>query len=223
MSLFQPPTDNLYKFLAIAGLLLFGFSLIFPALQLRELRDKQIQLVGERQVLNVEQSYWEAMSDVELGNNKIMLEAIQSLRNEPDFMKQDKAYIDYINNELNRGRERNEQLKEKSKLLFIREAEINTKNELLKAVDFDITFMRWLGVVTALIASCFASYGFRLWYRRVQAPQDFILANQASLESEKQTAPAPLETGPAPIENASVEAQPVESPVEEGKPIQPSS
>jgi hypothetical protein len=39
-----PPTDNLYKFMAIAGLLVAGFSLYFPITERRQYRDQVLAL-----------------------------------------------------------------------------------------------------------------------------------------------------------------------------------
>jgi hypothetical protein len=50
----QPPTDNLYKFVAISGLLLFGFSQIYPLLQLDNLEKEVVSLTGEINTLAIE-------------------------------------------------------------------------------------------------------------------------------------------------------------------------
>lgn len=36
VSIFQPPTDNLYKFMAISGLVILGFFLIWPEMEMSE-------------------------------------------------------------------------------------------------------------------------------------------------------------------------------------------
>lgn len=52
--MFQLPTDNLYKFIALAGLVVLGFSIYLPDKRLDELRRYQIQLIGEIEVLNLQ-------------------------------------------------------------------------------------------------------------------------------------------------------------------------
>jgi hypothetical protein len=54
MNIFQPPTDSLYKFMAVSGLLILGFSLIWPELRLYELEKQTVELEGENRVLKVE-------------------------------------------------------------------------------------------------------------------------------------------------------------------------
>ena len=54
MNIFQPPTDSLYKFMAVSGLLILGFSLIWPELRLYELEKQAVELEGENRVLKVE-------------------------------------------------------------------------------------------------------------------------------------------------------------------------
>ena len=54
MNIIQPPTDSLYKFMAVSGLLILCFSMIWPELRLYELEQQMIQVVGEVNILKVE-------------------------------------------------------------------------------------------------------------------------------------------------------------------------
>ena len=54
MNIIQPPTDSLYKFMAVSGLLILGFSMIWPELRLYELEQQTVQVVGEVNILKIE-------------------------------------------------------------------------------------------------------------------------------------------------------------------------
>ena len=54
MNIIQPPTDCLYKFIAISGLLIFCFSMVWPELRLNELEQQSIQVMGEFKILKIE-------------------------------------------------------------------------------------------------------------------------------------------------------------------------
>jgi hypothetical protein len=48
------PTDNLYKFLALSGLAIAIFSLVFPIIRISEIRMKLIEVKTQSNVLDVE-------------------------------------------------------------------------------------------------------------------------------------------------------------------------
>jgi len=51
MDIFKPPTDNLYKFVAISGLLIFLASFIFPQILYKDYLIKFAEIQGELRVL----------------------------------------------------------------------------------------------------------------------------------------------------------------------------
>jgi len=57
MNTFFPPTDNLYKFLAISGLMIFCFFVIWPELQTYKLEQRKIEILGEQEVIKHEIDY----------------------------------------------------------------------------------------------------------------------------------------------------------------------
>ena len=52
--MFQPPTDNLYKFIAISGLILLLGGGIFPYMKSIELTQELIEFSGEAKKLKLE-------------------------------------------------------------------------------------------------------------------------------------------------------------------------
>lgn len=54
MNMLQPPTDSLYKFMAVSGLLILCFSVVWPELRIYELEQQTIQVMGEVNMLKIE-------------------------------------------------------------------------------------------------------------------------------------------------------------------------
>ena len=186
MSLLQPPTDNLYKFLAISGLLLLGFFQVFPLLQLRELRNERIQISGEISILRIDLEHLRNETNRQYDANDSMIKAMEKRTPQDSFWKSEKAYIDFMVSEYKYVRDKQDQAYEKRRLIETRIAQIDTKNELLEQVGSDIKYLRFAAFGGSIVAIVIGIWGFKLWYRKVQAPQDRIIARQASEENKKQ-------------------------------------
>ena len=57
MNLPSLPTDNLYKFLALSGLVIVLFSFIFPMKRIGELKLKSLEIKTQAEVLRIEVDY----------------------------------------------------------------------------------------------------------------------------------------------------------------------
>ena len=75
MNIIQPPTDSLYKFMAVSGLLILGFFVIWPELRLYELGQQTVQVVGEVNILHREVDHLQE-DMVRLGKNKSVPEIL---------------------------------------------------------------------------------------------------------------------------------------------------
>lgn len=125
--MFQLPTDNLYKFLAISGLIVLGFSLVYPFKRLYEVNREVIQLGGEIEIFR-----------------------LQNTEPCPPLEMQ------------------------------IRAQQLKTKVELERAAVEQMRFFKELIIVGGTAGAAMIIIGFGLWYRKVQKPQDLIIANQAA-------------------------------------------
>ncbi len=74
MNILQPPTDSLYKFMAVSGLLIICFSVIWPELRIYELEQQSIQLKGEVNILRIETN--NLNKDVERHNKDKSIETL---------------------------------------------------------------------------------------------------------------------------------------------------
>ena len=74
VNILQPPTDSLYKFMAVSGLLIICFSVIWPELRIYELEQQSIQLKGEVNILRIETN--NLNKDVERHNKDKSIETL---------------------------------------------------------------------------------------------------------------------------------------------------
>jgi hypothetical protein len=59
------PTDNLYKFMALSGLAIIIFSLVFPMIRISEIKLKMVEVETQLAVLHIE------INDYEFCFNKL--------------------------------------------------------------------------------------------------------------------------------------------------------
>jgi hypothetical protein len=192
MSIIQPPTDNLYKFMAISGLLIFGFFLVWPTLQIFQLSRETIQLQGEMDALDVEVDII-SESITNLKKEDALLEKrtadlrkrVQNLATLPKKVLKSKGInIEAESDRLHQDEitiiKKAEELREKNDLLRIKNVELITKRKLLESALAHFrteVIMLFVGAIVGLLLS---TWGFWLWYFRVQRFQDMIIRKQAS-------------------------------------------
>ena len=51
------PTDNLYKFMALSGLAILIFSLVFPVIRMSEIKLKMVELEIQGEILKIEKNH----------------------------------------------------------------------------------------------------------------------------------------------------------------------
>jgi hypothetical protein len=163
MGISKFPTDNLYKFLAIFGLVIFIISYFYP-----------IYLVNDLKVLatdlKMDEKYLYEKLNKELYQSKHLLESKDTLKNKQlilELFNENIITIDSLENEANQYEKRVENYNIKSKQVE-----------------------RWLDNALAgkLIGLMLMIIGFSLWYFKLQKYQDIIIKNEAMKiknESEK--------------------------------------
>jgi hypothetical protein len=166
MNLPSLPTDNLYKFMALAGLAAFFFSVVYPTWQTRELKVKQLEQDAERAVLQIEHAH--LVAELYDASGKVKPDA------QPDGLATKRRFRDL---EIKAA-----QLEGKKQVLIRLAAEANL---------FSLAF--WYGIVAGLIVTI---WGFALWYRRVQKPQDALLQQQLkdAMQARASSETAPTST-----------------------------
>ncbi|MGD0779600.1 MAG: hypothetical protein ABR954_02295 [Dehalococcoidales bacterium] len=142
------PTDNIYKFLAIAGLILIILCDTIPILIERDLSIQTIQTQGDYNTLN----------------------------QEVNFLAEDISWAQ--NNKENLTVEQAQELQDRARQQLLKNIELNNKLNLLNFYKDELNqiwIFRWvvisIGILLAII-------GFGYWYFRWQQPLDLIIRNE---------------------------------------------
>lgn len=144
-----PPTDNLYKFISIAGLVLFFISISFPFSKASNLAVKQAELWGQYERLKV---------DAQSLNGELMV-AVADL------------------NKVTQSQYK--ELQQKFQNQNVKRTEVETNEKVVAVFRQEIRFYTWIGIIGATVGFFMAVTGFVFWYKRVQKFEDAILQKKA--------------------------------------------
>lgn len=179
------PTDNLYKFIALTGVVLFIISLLLPEYLIRQYRDDIELYNGDVRKLGVEKAESE--------------EKRQELKKQIDFL--DKKSNSNCNSIVNdtlvvRSRvydgpkelvqlskqidERIEEYFELNRVLKIKSIEIMTKLAIIENKEKDINEIKEASEFFIPFAISLAILGFFLWFEKTQKHQDKVIQKQAT-------------------------------------------
>jgi hypothetical protein len=188
MNLIQPPTDNLYKFLAISGLLLIGFAVVFPFTKLMDLKRMTVELSGEVSKLKVESQLISKELDRQEKESKALLDLFEEKTEQKSFWKQDKQYVTFVVEEIRRQREKASEVGDKNDLVLIKLEEIKTKDALLNELRRQMKILMIAANIVMFLGFCAAILGFKLWFEKIQRPQDIMTAKELSQDTSRQEA-----------------------------------
>lgn len=157
MDISNLPTDNLYKFMAIFGLIIYVITYFYPGFLIDEQEIRLAELENEK--YNVEtrlliQQHWlQGIGEmVDSAKDPISLQKLSELN------LAEKSRLDTITNEI---------------LKIGKDASVALTK--LKHIRSIITQSAWIGS----IAGFFMILGFFLWYFKLQRYQDMIIKNEA--------------------------------------------
>ena len=174
------PTDNLYKFVALAGLAVVLISLTYPVGKFVELQLAAVETRFEITKLNIEKD--DIKSDLE----ELRTERSLTLKNRLPLREQERQRLNKI--EPQKTESAMEELKDQLSAIMVlqerqRLSSIKTvdADKAVAKLDTQLKWLRiygWASIVGLLIGSLVALAGFRRWYIRVQAPNDRLLVKQ---------------------------------------------
>lgn len=157
------PTDNLYKFIAIAGLILSGYCAFFAYQQVWEIKFQIIGLETDERIIKTEIT--ELTKELDNLSERMAAENTIALQEVKDFQKRHLA-IAHQKTRFEGKRRENELL-------------IEQLNNHFKVF--------WVGIVGGLLVSI---VGFWLWYKRIQKPAETLMAKRiAEWEKDKANLP----------------------------------
>lgn len=179
------PTDNLYKFIALTGVIIFIITIFYPEYQRTSIRDEIILYNRELQKLNIEKD----KSKRKLRGIKMQVETLDkksncncsSIINDTIIVRTrvtegskelvelsnqiDKLIEDYISTNIE---------------LDIKGVEIVAKLDLINSKNEDLTTLTEATYFFGPFSMVLALFGFLLWYDNTQKYQDRVLKEQAN-------------------------------------------
>ena len=150
------PTDNLYKFMAIAGLSLMVVSTIWFEGERKEAFARSDNVRLQIKILDVEKQYLKTETDT---SQELLLRATDLPSKEL----------------LKRIEDSNQSLQSRKKDLELKEAEVESQREVVNRIITKLELARFIYMVAIICGIALMAVGFWLWYWRSQIYQDRLL------------------------------------------------
>jgi len=190
------PTDNLYKFMAISGIVILVAS-FFPFFHRYRLRLQTINLAGEKLILEMQREQLkDELKRIKEYDVDPILQHYDKLQEEIASIIDKKGPNAKIPTGLwkqSKGLEiRHEEVSVEMKDVLHRLREINVANIQILTKELEIKYI--LGIMrkelefvlfASLSGIILAALGFSLWYKKLQAPQDLIIKQKVK-DDQKQ-------------------------------------
>jgi hypothetical protein len=198
------PTDNLYKFVALSGVILVVASEFLVQIRISKAKENVNRLVAESEMLKFDKSVLlkkDSILLVEVDELKLQMERYKFDMDSSDLniniseLKKalyDVKYREYLTfvytfreqilpekKQYERLQQHQDELQENRNLLDKRDKEISIKKEQIKEDLSSITKLIWLHGIALAIGLIMAISGFRLWYLKVQKYLDIKLKKEA--------------------------------------------
>lgn len=159
----KPPTDNLYKFVAILGLwmiiftMAIGFFINFMTYQIDQETEAVVRLMGYDSKLSRIERRLQSIEAGELGENILEAAPVH------DGSEEEMSYLADVK----------DRIKENMNKLESRGA------DYVQAVNVAWTIkLHWLLYIFPALSCLFFWFGFRQWYLKIQKPSDYALEQQ---------------------------------------------
>jgi len=168
MNLPSLPTDNLYKFMAISGIVLFIFSVVFYQTSVRSI---ETQIITTEQDMSILELQAESL-DIDVNALSDEVNTLEETVSKDKATKVDREIKDQIASRLVELNQKNDQ--QKSKLLEqeINSTKITYQTKLIKLFIDELRGYAVLLAITIPGSLVMKGYGFYCWYTRVQQYED---------------------------------------------------
>jgi len=184
------PTDNLYKFIAISGIMLFLVAVFYPEYRRTEIRNEITLYNSEIKKLSIEESKAKIKLD-EIKNELDELEANINIKKSTvndsvisrvRVLSGKKEIVD-LSHKIDRLIY---EWKDINREIELKSIEINTKSQLIDDKNSDIKVLDDAANILGPFSMLVMTLGFILWYEKTQKLQDKVLAEQAGNILEEQ-------------------------------------
>ena len=199
MSLFTPPTDNLYKFLAVSGVVLVIAGFYFPPVFFRQTGMEYLEQLRGSKELEVREEFAKERLDTLTLREQQTLDEKNKLQKRLDGLKSPSNSTE-INKLEDQVKEDNREIQsiadsayELRLNLALRRAQINYEETVGVNQRRISRLVLLIGWVMGLVGAATAIIGFRRWYRRLQMFQDRLVSKQSEAKLATDAANEPNE------------------------------
>lgn len=180
MDVLKPPTDNLYKFISIFGLIIFVVSIAAPYIaseQLSTLTTVIAKPIADIKLLNQDNA--RLLSEVDEVQGRLPKQSQNLTEAEKQTVRQVFAESDRLLKEV---RENIRKIRELETTSDMQIKTADARAATLLGLIWWTSFGKVIGLVSILT-------GFTLWYFKLQRYQDLLLKNQAQLLTKEPSTP----------------------------------
>ena len=187
MKIPEIPTDNLYKFMALCGVVILIAS-FFPTFHMHKLNMQMIELAGEKAMLKVQVDCLVENFDKSRKEGQELSKKVQQLIDENDYRKATKISmkemedlnisISNITEEIGSLHEPLEKIHIAIYKVKFKQLEVNYLRMVIRNIGILIFLGRLLGLTLMF-------FGFWFWYKKLQAPLDKLITIQHLNKSNK--------------------------------------
>lgn len=168
MSIVSIPTDNLYKFLAVFGLVIPVAGIVYPHTVLVDLKERAVK--NRASLERVEYEKAELYKDVEILGDAIGINGENFIDTLGQLTESQKAlYAERLRNLLLKRHE-----------IDMKVLDIRADTEIAKLYQAEISMLNYVGVGASALGVSMMILGFYAWHHKVQKYQDAILESKAS-------------------------------------------
>lgn len=198
------PTDNLYKFIALSGVLIFLFFYIYADYRMNEIKEEIINIETESGELEfetklLEERQEELKDEIEEVNDELSKHQIKDTFNIKELKHQiqnsnHREYLEFIFKykenlipEIKLQQqviEKSHELKKNSQELRLKSHRIERKFEIIKEKNDEVRKSKWIWIIGSFISGLMMVNGFRLWYTKSQIPMDKRLLKEINEPNE---------------------------------------
>lgn len=201
LSLFTPPTDNLYKFMALSGIVLvaaFGVPLVFFHQAGTEYLD---QLFGSKE-LEVQEKFANERLGMLEGRKQQLLNRKNELQNRLNGLKRASTSTDAdkLEGQIKEAENEIEKIDDSSHDLSLnlelKRAQVAHEETISYNRSRDSLVLMVVGALWVLLGLALSIVGFTLWYKKLQRYQDRKVIEEAKIKiaadsTDEQNKPAP--------------------------------
>jgi hypothetical protein len=173
----NPPTDNIYKFCALAGTVILILSFYFPLESYYNACEKFDTVESKQEVIIIELDYLKKKVD---STKKIIDNSIAE-QNEVRIVDKNKLTIRYSESEI---KQMISEQQESARNISIKNAELKSLIKEANRLASISGTMKFLSLLTIVLGSTLAVYGYLSWYYKIQKYEDIRIKNSVTKQEE---------------------------------------